>query len=54
MSFAAKHNTKRGEDCMSNWWLLPAVTIISIWIGAGIGIVVAALMAATANGRRGT
>jgi hypothetical protein len=31
---------------MSNWWLLPAVAIISIWLGAGLGIVVGALMAA--------
>jgi hypothetical protein len=38
-------------DHMSNWWLLPVVTITSIWIGAGLGIVVATLCAA-ANGRR--
>ena len=37
---------------MSNWWLMPAVAIISIWIGAGLGIVVAALMAAAGNARR--
>jgi hypothetical protein len=27
------------EDRVSNWWLLPTVAIISIWIGAGLGIV---------------
>jgi hypothetical protein len=37
---------------MSNWWLVPAVAIVSIWVGAGLGIVVAALMAAAANGGR--
>jgi hypothetical protein len=37
---------------MSNWWLLPVVAIVSIWLGAGLGIVVAALMAAAANGDR--
>ena len=35
---------------MSNWWLLPAVAITSIWLGAAVGIVVAALMASA--GRR--
>ena len=30
---------------MSNWWLVPAVAIISIWISAGLGLVVGALMA---------
>jgi hypothetical protein len=37
---------------MSNWWLASASrgAIISIWIGAGLGIVVAALMASA--GRR--
>jgi hypothetical protein len=37
---------------MNSWWLVPAVVITSIWLGAGLGIVVAALMAAAANGRR--
>ena len=37
---------------MSNWWIVPAVAIISIWICAGLGIVIAALMAAAANGGR--
>ena len=35
---------------MSNWWLVPAVAIISIWISAGLGIVVGAMM--TADRRR--
>jgi hypothetical protein len=34
------------------WWLLLLTAVTSIWIGAGIGIVIAALMAAAANGRR--
>ena len=35
---------------MSNWWLVPAVAIISIWISTGLGIVVGALMVSA--GRR--
>jgi hypothetical protein len=42
---------RKREDRMNNWWLLPVVTITSIWISAGLGIVIAALMAA-ASGRR--
>jgi hypothetical protein len=37
---------------MSNWWLLPCVVIVSIWLGALIGILTAALCAAAASGRR--
>jgi hypothetical protein len=35
---------------MSSWWLLPTEAIVSIWLGAAIGVLVGALMAAAANG----
>jgi hypothetical protein len=34
------------------WWLLLLTAVTSIWIGAGLGIVVCALMRAAADGRR--
>jgi hypothetical protein len=37
---------------MSTWWLLLLTAVASIWIGAGLGIVVGAMMASVANGRR--
>jgi hypothetical protein len=37
---------------MSTGWLLLLTAVGSVWLGAGLGIVVAALMAAAANGRR--
>jgi hypothetical protein len=37
---------------MSSWYWLLLTAVVAVWIGAGLGIVIAAMLGAAASGRR--